>query len=115
MIKKSKDIAQLNGSCGELCPVIEAANLFGDSVVLLIIKELENGEKRYKELLLTLRGVSSSTLSKRLKLLEEKNIIIRSVIDSTPVKITYNLSQKGLDTSEIVNSLRNFGKKHLVE
>ena len=114
MNKDSKKIALLNDVCSELCPAIEAANLFGDSVILLIIKELEVGEKRYNELLQVLSGVSSSTLAKRLKLLEEKNIIIRTVIATTPIKITYKLSKKGLDTKEIINSLRKFGKKYLI-
>ena len=114
MNKDAKKIAQLNGSCSELCPVIEATNLFGDSVVLLIIKELEMGEKRYNELLQALSGVSSSTLAKRLKLLEEKNIIIRTVITTTPIKIIYELSEKGQDTKEIINSLRKFGQKYLI-
>jgi DNA-binding HxlR family transcriptional regulator len=114
MNKDAKKIALLNDSCSDLCPAIESANLFGDSVILLIIKELELGEKRYNELLQALTGVSSSTLAKRLKLLEEKNIIIRTVITSTPIKITYELSEKGQDTKEIINSLRKFGQKYLV-
>jgi DNA-binding HxlR family transcriptional regulator len=115
MSKVQKKIAQLNESISELCPVIEASNLLGDSVILLIIKDLENGEKRYNELLSKLKGVSPSTLSKRLKLLEENKIIIREVVDSTPVKITYSLSEKGLDSCKVIDALRSFGKKHLVK
>ena len=115
MSQSSKKIAAAKFASDELCPAIEAIKLLGDATTLLIIKDLESGEKRYNELLSKLAGVSTSTLSKRLKVLEANGLITRKVIDSTPVKIIYSLSDKGIDSCKVVDSLRSFGKKHLLK
>jgi DNA-binding HxlR family transcriptional regulator len=98
----------------DLCPVVKSAEILGDVWVLLLLRDLEKGEKRYSDLLNSIHGITTATCSKRLKMLEQNDIVHRSVIHTTPVQIRYSLTEKGRDTKKIIDSLRFFGKKHLI-
>ena len=63
------------GSClleekGE-CPVEETAKLIGKKWVILILRELLAGKRRFNELLRSLKGISPSVLSNRLNEMEK--------------------------------------------
>ena len=51
-------------------------------------------------------------LSKELKDLEEHKIIIRKVHDSTPVKVTYKLTDYGYTLVPLILELTRWGKQH---
>ena len=92
------------------CPLAKVANIVGDSVVLVIIRDLLAGPKRYTELLGSLAGVSSRTLTLKLKLLEEKGLISHSDRDGSPA---YSLTHKGAAIKASINALTEYGTQHL--
>jgi DNA-binding HxlR family transcriptional regulator len=47
-------------------------------------------------------GLSDRLLSERLKELEAEGIVTRSVVPSTPVRVDYALTAKGLALSEVI-------------
>jgi DNA-binding HxlR family transcriptional regulator len=47
-------------------------------------------------------GLSDRLLSERLKELESEGIVIRTVVPSTPVRIDYELTEKGLALNEVI-------------
>jgi len=70
-----------------------------------ILKELETGSKRFKDLK---RKVTHSTLAKRLSDLERFNLIIRKVDEKhKPPIVEYVLTRKG---KEILEFFRKFQK-----
>lgn len=95
------------------CPYAKAANLLGDSVVLLIVRELLSSKKCFSELEKEFAGVSTRTLSEKLKFLEQEGVVIKNEIHGKPNRVYYSLSEKGKDLRKISKSLIAFGEKWL--
>jgi DNA-binding HxlR family transcriptional regulator len=79
-----------------LCPKFEAAFvLLGKRWSGLIIQVLMTGPKRFKDISKVIPDLSDRVLSERFKELEEADIVVRRVYSETPVRIEYELTEKG--------------------
>ena len=87
------------------CPVEETANLIGKKWVILILRELLAGNRRFNELLRSLKGISPGVLSQRLNEMEKMGIITREVYAEVPLRVEYSLTEKGGDLKEAMQSL----------
>ena len=91
------------------CPIARTANIIGDTWSLMIIRDLFSGPKRFGELATSLEGVSSRTLTNKLKFLEKHTIITRTEYAEKPPRVEYSLTKKGTELSAIIENLRRFG------
>ncbi|MEI6480431.1 MAG: helix-turn-helix domain-containing protein [bacterium] len=96
-----------------ICPFAKTADLIGDSVTLLIVRDLFVGPKRFGDLEKALAGVSTRTLSLKLKQLEEEKIITRTEYLEKPPKVEYSLTKKGVGLHGVSRAMIAFGKKYL--
>jgi len=62
---------------GQFCPVAKASDIIGERWTVLILRELLLGTTRYNDFQRALSRISPTLLSKRLKLLEDKGLIVR--------------------------------------
>jgi DNA-binding HxlR family transcriptional regulator len=62
---------------GQFCPVAKASDIVGERWTVLILRELLLGTKRYNDFQRGLSRISPTLLSKRLKMLEDKGLIVR--------------------------------------
>ena len=62
---------------GQFCPVAKAAEIISERWTVLILRELLLGTTRYNDLQRGLSRISPTLLSKRLKTLEERGLIVR--------------------------------------
>ena len=62
---------------GQFCPVAKATDIIGEGWTVLILRELLLGTTRYNDFQRGLSRISPTLLSKRLKTLEEKGLVIR--------------------------------------
>jgi DNA-binding HxlR family transcriptional regulator len=92
------------------CPFAKTANLVGDSVVLLMLREFLSGPKRFGELETTISGVSTRTLTEKLKMLEEHSIVERKEQGG---KIQYVLTKKGNGLRSVVDAMFEYGRTYL--
>lgn len=88
------------------CPVARVADLVGDSCSLLILRDLLERPQRFGDLQISLAGVSSRTLSNKLKRLEKEKLVQRK-------QFNYTLTKKGAALQDIVEAMRKYGKKYL--
>lgn len=95
------------------CPIARTAGLVGDIWMLLILRDLGRGHCRFGELLLSLEGVSSRTLSGRLKMLEAGGVILRESYAEIPPRVEYALTEKGEALLPLVEEMRRFGEEWL--
>lgn len=95
------------------CPVAKVADLLGDSCSLLIVRDLLTQPRRFGEFEASLSGVSSRTLSKKLKNLEEEGLITRKEFNTHPPKVEYRLTRKGEAFHGVVDAMRAYGKRYL--
>ncbi|HEY2494882.1 MAG TPA: helix-turn-helix domain-containing protein [Paenibacillus sp.] len=79
-----------------LCPRFETAFSFlGKRWNGLIIQTLMDGPKRFKDISNLIPSMSDKMLSERMKDLEGGGILVRHVYPETPVRIEYELTDKG--------------------
>ncbi len=68
-----------------------------------ILYELEiHSGMNFNEMMRHMEGISSRSLSDRLKQLEDLNLITRTVQDGRPPKVLYKLSEKGQGIIELI-------------
>lgn len=95
------------------CPIARVADLIGDSYTLLVVRDLLAGSKRFGDLAASLEGISTRTLTKKLKALEEYGIIKREEFSEKPPRVLYSLTKKGLGLHSIAEAMRKYGEKYL--
>ncbi|NWL87444.1 MULTISPECIES: winged helix-turn-helix transcriptional regulator [unclassified Paenibacillus] len=80
----------------QLCPRFELAfSLLGKRWNGLIIRTLMDGPRRFKDISNGIPSMSDKMLSERMKDLENEGILVRHVYPETPVRIEYELTDKG--------------------
>lgn len=87
------------------CPIAKVADIIGDPCSLLLIRDLLDGPKRFGELDESL-GMSTRTLTKTLRRLEESGFIARR-------DLAYSLTTKGKGLRKVIEEMRTYGKRHL--
>ena len=95
------------------CKIDKTLKILGTKWTFLIIYNLMDNKKRFKELQYLLKGISPKTLTERLRALEEKGIVIRKIYPVIPPKVEYSLTDAGKELKEILDALNIWGKKHL--
>ncbi|WP_448575053.1 winged helix-turn-helix transcriptional regulator [Thermomicrobium sp.] len=94
------------------CPIARAARLLGDHWVLLILRELGRGNRRFQELLLG-TGISPAVLSQRLRYLEAEGLVSRHAYAEIPPRVEYALTEKGRAALPLIDQLREYGERWL--
>lgn len=95
----------------EMCPIAEAAKLLGDKWTLIILRDLTEGPRRFRDLEENGEKISPSVLTARLKELEGHGIVSRSRYNEIPPRVDYELTEKGRDALCVVEALRVYGSK----
>lgn len=93
----------------EVCPHFHAAiEMIGKRWSGAIIWALSDGPMRFAELKRAVPGLSDRLLSRRLRELEAAGMISRTVEDDLPVKVTYELTEKGRSLKPAIQMLREW-------
>jgi DNA-binding HxlR family transcriptional regulator len=87
--------------------------IIGERWTLLIVRDLLQGPRKFKDLRESLTSVPPGVLSRRLKLLEDREIVVRRMYSDHPPRAEYSLTPKGIELREVVRSLTIWGAKHL--
>lgn len=96
----------------KLCPKFEIAfSLLGKKWTGLILKVLMNGPKRFSDIKLVIPELSDKMLTERFKELELNGIVKRNVYAETPVRIEYELTEKGNDLEKVMDSIQSWASK----
>jgi DNA-binding HxlR family transcriptional regulator len=98
----------------KMCPKYESAiEMLGKRWTGLLIRVLLGGPRRFKELKEQIPDMSDRMLTERMKELEGMGILKRNVYPETPVRIEYELTQKGKDLEPFIQSIQAWGEKWL--
>jgi DNA-binding HxlR family transcriptional regulator len=89
-----------------VCPRYHhAIELIGRRWTGAILLALSGGAERFHVLLDAVPGLSDRMLSERLKELEAEGIVRRTVLPTTPVTITYQLTEKGKALQGVMDAI----------
>lgn len=69
-------------------------------------------KRRFSDILNDVVGISNKMLSKELKELEINKLIKRTVLDTQPITVQYELTQHGLTLQTIIRNLTEWGIEH---
>jgi DNA-binding HxlR family transcriptional regulator len=93
------------------CLVARALERVGDRWSLLVIRDLLTGAKRFTDLMDRLGGITPTTLTHRLRELEDAGIV---VADREPGRreVWYSLTLAGADLGPVIDALGGWGARH---
>lgn len=118
-----KDLKTLSDNMSELqypegfreikCPAEKTIVLIGNKWTLLIIRELiiADGPLRYNELAKSLQKISSRTLSAKLKNMVSYGIIEKKIIDDSPIRVEYSLTEKGRELYKVTQPMAEWSER----
>jgi DNA-binding HxlR family transcriptional regulator len=90
--------------------VAAAADIVGAKWTALLIYDLADSPKRFRELETSCAGISSRTLAERLRALEASDVVRRHSYPASPPRVEYELTAKGRDLLPIVDAMTEFGR-----
>lgn len=96
-----------------VCPIQYITDLISSKWSVLILRELFKGERRTHEFLEALPGISTKTLTLRLRELEKHGIIKRKVYAEIPPHVEYSLTEKGRELQPVIIALKQVGHRLL--
>jgi len=95
-----------------MCPKFEAAfELLGKRWTGLIIRSLTSGPKRFSDMQDIIPNLSARMLTERFKELEEHGLVKRTVYPEMPVRIEYELTEKGHDLQSAMDEIQKWAEK----
>jgi DNA-binding HxlR family transcriptional regulator len=83
----------------QYCGLAKGLDLIGDRWVLLVVRELLNGPRRYGELLDGLPGISTNLLAERLRTMQADGLVAKTQSDR------YALTERGEGLREVVHAI----------
>src|SRR5947209_10464509 len=94
-----------------ICPKYEhAIQLLGKRWTGLLLYALLEGPQRFCELTTTVEGLSDRVLSDRLRELEMEGVIERIVYPQIPVRVEYQLTEKGRALGPVVDAIHKWAE-----
>ncbi len=84
----------------------------GDKWTLLVVRELNNGPRRFSEIRRALGSISQKMLTTTLRLLERDGLVTRTVYPTVPPRVEYELTALGRDLLTPVNALAEWALKN---
>ena len=85
----------------------------GERWTILILRDLLlEGPRKFQDLETSLAGISPTTLSSRLKKLEEHGVVVRRMYADHPPRAEYVLTDKGRALGPAMKALLDWGRKH---
>jgi DNA-binding HxlR family transcriptional regulator len=95
-----------------VCPRFHyAVELLGRRWIGAIISMLMSGPRRFNELLGAVPGLSDRLLTERLRELEREGIVLRTVHDERPVRVTYALTESGESLGPILQQISDWAER----
>ena len=95
------------------CPIARTLDIIGERWSILILRDLlQVGPSKFQDFERSLRGISATTLSARLKKLEEQGIVARRFYADHPPRAEYLLTDKGRALGPVLKMLLDWGRNH---
>jgi DNA-binding HxlR family transcriptional regulator len=102
---------EVRGNC---CPLYhEAVELVGRRWTGAILRVLMDGSLRFSEIAQAIPELSDRLLSERMKELEGRGIVERTVIPGPPLRVQYELSQMGHELEPALRELQSWARRWL--
>lgn len=100
----------------EMMAVHDAMDVLSGKWKIYIISSIcHYNKRRFSDILNDVVGISNKMLSKELKELEINKLVQRTVLDTHPITVQYELTKHGKTLQTIINNLTDWGIEHRKE
>ncbi len=97
----------------EIMAVHDAMDVLSGKWKISIISSIcYYNQRRFSDILNDVTGISNKMLSQELKELELNKLVKRTVLDTQPVTVHYNLTEYGRTLQTIIHHLADWGTEH---
>jgi DNA-binding HxlR family transcriptional regulator len=86
--------------------------VIGGKWKIKIITILYFGETHFMELQRRVDGIGAKMLSQELRELELNGLVKRTIMDTRPITVEYELTAYGATLKDIISSMESWGRKH---
>lgn len=98
---------------GQLRAIHDTLDLLSGKWKISIISSLSfNPKRRFMELQRDVEGIGAKMLSKELRELEINDLVIRTVYDTKPVTVEYELTAYGKTLQAVIGEMAKWGHQH---
>jgi len=113
-MEKVKNLKSVNheGCKVKLRAVQDTLDILKGKWKISIISSLSFGKRRFMELQREVDGVGAKMLSKELQELEINGLVLRTICDTKPITVEYELSDYGKTLEPIIAELIEWGINH---
>lgn len=95
------------------CPINNTFQIIGKKFTVLILRNmLYLNQIRFNRLLNSIEGINAKTLSIRLKEMENDGLIRRKIYNESPIRIEYEMTEKGMALEPILEQMSAFSMKY---
>jgi DNA-binding HxlR family transcriptional regulator len=98
-------------SYNQYCGLAYALDIVGERWTLLILRELQAGPRRFKDLMDGLPGISTNLLAERLKTLEQQGMLVRRVLPPPAGSAVYVLTPLARGLEKALLELGKWGSQ----
>ena len=88
-----------------------AIELIGSRWTGAILRTLLQGRTRYASIKAAIPDITDRMLSERLRSLEAEDLVVRSVVPDTPVRVEYELTKKGRELQDALIEIGNWAER----
>ncbi|MFE6050244.1 winged helix-turn-helix transcriptional regulator [Kitasatospora sp. NPDC056446] len=102
-------------SCGdehEDCGIREVLDRIGDKWSVLVVVELAQGVRRFRQLQRAVPGISQRMLTLTVRRLERDGLVVRTVHPTVPPQVEYELTTTGHSLTHLVKALADWSSEH---
>ncbi|WDF66962.1 helix-turn-helix domain-containing protein [Sphingobacterium oryzagri] len=97
----------------EMLAVQDSMNvLYGKWKISIICSLCLYNKRRFSDILNDVKGISNKMLSKELKELEINKLVKRTILDTQPITVQYELTEHGKTLQTIIEKLTEWGFSH---
>jgi len=93
------------------CPMAACMAVLGGAWTPSLVWKLSGDPRRFGELQRDIPGISPKMLTTRLRELEEKGVVVREVVPSSPPSVEYSLSELGRELVPVINTIVRVGTR----
>ena len=95
------------------CPINNTFQIIGKKFTVLILRNMIYlNQIRFNKLLNSIEGINAKTLSIRLKEMEKDGLIRRKIYNESPIRIEYEMTEKGIALEPILEQMSAFSMKY---
>ncbi|MEB3213911.1 MAG: helix-turn-helix domain-containing protein [Leptolyngbyaceae bacterium] len=106
-------MTQSNPCLDTQCPIQFVLDILDSKWSILILRELFAGDRRTNDFIAALPGISTKTLTQRLRELEKYQLVHRQVYAEVPPRVVYSLTAKGRELQPVMAALHQVGERWL--